>query len=67
MNTPVRTVTCPQCGDPSPWSPENPHRPFCSQRCKMIDLGCWADESYRVPVQEEAPSAEGGSADSLGS
>jgi len=31
------------------FSPENPWRPFCSERCKLIDLGAWASESYRVP------------------
>jgi uncharacterized protein len=36
------------------FSPENKWRPFCSERCKMIDLGAWAAESYRVPT-EAAP------------
>ncbi len=36
------------------WSPENKYRPFCSERCKMIDLGQWATEAYRVP-QAESP------------
>jgi hypothetical protein len=27
---------------------DNPHRPFCSERCKLLDLGQWADESYRI-------------------
>ncbi|MFA9438911.1 DNA gyrase inhibitor YacG [Uliginosibacterium sp. sgz301328] len=49
---PVRTVTCPQCGSPAEWSPRNPYRPFCSERCKLIDLGAWASESYRVTGQE---------------
>ena len=48
----VPKVRCPQCGTESFWSTENKWRPFCSERCKLIDLGCWADESYRVPVQE---------------
>ena len=48
----VRKVRCPQCGEFSLWSTENPWRPFCSERCKQIDLGCWANESYRVPVVE---------------
>ncbi len=48
----VRKVRCPQCGEYSLWSTENPWRPFCSQRCKQIDLGCWANESYRIPVAE---------------
>ena len=32
---------------------DNPHRPFCSERCKIIDLGAWASESYKVPVQAQ--------------
>jgi len=35
------------------WDPKNPFRPFCSERCKMNDLGAWATESYRVPVEED--------------
>lgn len=53
-NTPVKKVRCPQCGGESVWSTDNKYRPFCSERCKMIDLGAWASESYRVPVQEAA-------------
>ena len=34
------------------WDPANKFRPFCSERCKLIDLGAWASESYRIPVQE---------------
>jgi hypothetical protein len=48
----VREVRCPSCGRPSPWSPDNAWRPFCSARCKQIDLGAWASEAYRVPVVE---------------
>ncbi|MDR2113454.1 MAG: DNA gyrase inhibitor YacG, partial [Candidatus Accumulibacter sp.] len=33
---------------------ENKYRPFCSERCKLIDLGAWASEAYRVPTREEA-------------
>ncbi len=47
----VRTVRCPQCGRPAVYAPENPFRPFCSERCRLIDLGQWADESYRVPAE----------------
>jgi endogenous inhibitor of DNA gyrase (YacG/DUF329 family) len=49
----VRKVHCPQCGGEALWSPENKYRPFCSERCKLIDLGAWASEAYRIPVQEE--------------
>jgi uncharacterized protein len=48
-----RTVACPQCGTQVVWSPENRFRPFCSERCKMIDLGAWAKEEYRVAAEEQ--------------
>ena len=51
-----RKVKCPQCGRFAFFSPENPSRPFCSERCRLIDLGKWADESYRVA--SEAPPSE---------
>ena len=38
---------CPQCGKESVWK-GNKYRPFCSERCKLIDLGTWADEKYKV-------------------
>jgi uncharacterized protein len=53
-----RLVNCPQCGTPTPWTPANPHRPFCSERCRLIDLGQWASEAYRVPVEEQEPDEE---------
>jgi uncharacterized protein len=43
------TVNCPQCGKSSTYDTKNRFRPFCSERCKMIDLGAWANEDYRVP------------------
>ena len=55
----MRTVSCPRCGGPSVYSGDNKWRPFCSERCKMIDLGAWAAESYRVPAEgEPAPDDE---------
>ncbi|SEG42127.1 hypothetical protein SAMN04487953_13113 [Billgrantia desiderata] len=42
------TVACPQCRKKVAWSESNPYRPFCSERCKLIDLGAWADESHRI-------------------
>jgi endogenous inhibitor of DNA gyrase (YacG/DUF329 family) len=47
-----RIVTCPTCGKPVEWTPESKWRPFCSQRCKLIDFGAWANESYRIPAVE---------------
>lgn len=49
----MRYVACPRCGAQVAWSAENRFRPFCSERCKMIDLGAWADEQYRVPAVED--------------
>jgi len=46
-----RTVACPACGKPSVFAPENPWRPFCSERCRMTDLGGWASESYKIPAK----------------
>ncbi|HVE45026.1 MAG TPA: DNA gyrase inhibitor YacG [Gammaproteobacteria bacterium] len=42
-------IPCPRCGKKQPWTTENPFRPFCSERCKLIDLGNWASEKYNVP------------------
>ncbi|MEW5769324.1 MAG: DNA gyrase inhibitor YacG [Pseudomonadota bacterium] len=45
-------VACPTCGKDVAWTAENAWKPFCSERCKLIDLGEWATEKYRVPVEE---------------
>lgn len=49
-------VKCPTCRADVAWLPENTYRPFCSERCKMIDLGAWADEQH---VITGSPSLEG--------
>lgn len=41
-------VTCPQCGRRIVYDVHNPWRPFCSQRCKLLDLGAWASEERRI-------------------
>lgn len=46
---------CPQCGKPSLIAPANPWRPFCCERCKLIDLGDWMSGRFVIPV---APSDE---------
>lgn len=48
--TSTKTVTCPSCGVDALYAPANPFRPFCSARCKSTDLGAWASESFRMPV-----------------
>lgn len=45
-------VECPSCGTPVEWSQQSPYRPFCSRRCKLIDLGDWLDESHRIAGPE---------------
>ncbi len=42
-------MKCPNCGKQTVWN-DNPHRPFCSERCQLVDLGKWATEEYRIPV-----------------
>jgi len=48
-----KVVACPQCGTPVEWSSASRFRPFCSERCKLIDLGAWASEQYRVAAPDE--------------
>lgn len=47
----MRKVKCPTCGNFADFVPENKYRPFCSERCKLIDLGEWASGGYAIPVQ----------------
>jgi uncharacterized protein len=51
----VKQVRCPVCSKPLEWSEKSPFRPFCSQRCKLTDLGAWASDAYRIAAQEESP------------
>jgi endogenous inhibitor of DNA gyrase (YacG/DUF329 family) len=44
-----RQVRCPACAGQSLYSPANPYRPFCSARCKGVDLGAWASEEFKLP------------------
>ena len=43
------TVACPTCSAPVEWTTDNPSRPFCCERCKLIDLGAWAAEEHAIP------------------
>jgi endogenous inhibitor of DNA gyrase (YacG/DUF329 family) len=57
-------VKCPKCDDLVVWSPENPYRPFCSERCKLADLGAWATGQYSLTSsspENRGTSDEGGS------
>lgn len=46
-------IRCPICKKVTTWE-ENPNRPFCSERCKLIDLGKWASDEYSIEGKEEA-------------
>ncbi|MCY1042197.1 DNA gyrase inhibitor YacG [Corallococcus sp. bb12-1] len=43
---------CPICQKPVPPRPENTSQPFCSRRCRAVDLGRWLGEEYRVPDRQ---------------
>jgi endogenous inhibitor of DNA gyrase (YacG/DUF329 family) len=53
-------IRCPTCKAETTWE-ENPHRPFCSERCKLIDLGQWASDAYSIPgvKDDEEARADG--------
>jgi uncharacterized protein len=58
----ARIVLCPACGQRVKWSAGNAFRPFCSERCRLIDLGAWAGEQHRIPgdpVEDDVMSAGG--------
>jgi endogenous inhibitor of DNA gyrase (YacG/DUF329 family) len=60
---PPKIVRCPTCGGDSVFAPSNSWRPFCSERCRQIDLGAWASESFRMPA---APPLEDQDLDASG-
>jgi len=45
-------ITCPNCKKEHNWQSSKPWSPFCSERCRLIDLGAWASEQHRIPGQE---------------
>lgn len=53
----VAIVKCPTCQRPVEWSPASPFRPFCSDRCRLIDLGSWLTEQHKIP-DESATAAD---------
>jgi uncharacterized protein len=56
----ARRVPCPRCGQPAVFAPSNRWRPFCSERCRTIDLGAWASESYRVSKSADSENQTDG-------
>lgn len=51
-------VKCPNCGKETEYSAANEFRPFCSERCKLLDFGAWADEEFALPTEETDLSEE---------
>jgi hypothetical protein len=58
----TKIVFCPHCKKKTTLETTNLYRPFCSERCKLIDLGAWANEDYKIPIvlpdQETATDSE---------
>ncbi len=52
-----KVVKCPTCQKQVEWSEKSKFRPFCSDRCRLIDLGEWASEKHAIPA-EPLPSTE---------
>ncbi len=55
MSEHPKTVLCPTCGETVLWTPESRWRPFCSERCRLIDLGEWLEEEKRIPGEPHFP------------
>jgi uncharacterized protein len=55
-NTMPFMVACPHCGKPVAWSAESEYKPFCSERCKLIDLGDWLFEKHAIPGEDTIAS-----------
>lgn len=51
-------IKCPICAEMTTWE-ENPERPFCSARCRLLDLGRWASDEYSIKGDEPAPQEAG--------
>ncbi|WP_029684629.1 DNA gyrase inhibitor YacG [Tatumella saanichensis] len=58
MQEEIITVKCPQCQKEVIWDELSPWRPFCSKRCQMIDLGEWAAEENRIPLDDKLSEDE---------
>lgn len=53
-----KSIKCPECGKTTEYSPENKYRPFCSNRCRLIDLGEWIEGKYKIDSEENYHSSE---------
>ncbi len=59
------SVPCPTCGKSVPWTDESRWRPFCSERCRLIDLGEWLNENHRIsePLEGYGEENPGGASE----
>lgn len=57
MSDTINTYPCPHCRKMTVWQ-DNRFKPFCSERCKLIDFGAWANEDYKLPSQDSPLSDE---------
>lgn len=64
QSKPTNIVPCPTCKKSTVWSSDNPYRPFCSERCKLIDLGAWASEEHNIPGDPVNPYVDDAGEDS---
>ncbi|MBT3531339.1 MAG: DNA gyrase inhibitor YacG [Gammaproteobacteria bacterium] len=53
--TTIKKVNCPSCSKELEWKESNEYRPFCSERCKLVDFGDWAMERHSIPGEEIYP------------
>lgn len=53
----MTVIKCPRCGKQTEYE-GNEFRPFCSERCKLLDFGAWADEAYSLPTESGSVSEE---------
>jgi endogenous inhibitor of DNA gyrase (YacG/DUF329 family) len=51
----MATVKCPTCKRSVEWSEQSAYRPFCSERCRLIDLGAWLSEEHAIPGEPVPP------------
>ncbi|RKZ49188.1 MAG: DNA gyrase inhibitor YacG [Gammaproteobacteria bacterium] len=53
-----KSIECPECGKATEYSPKNEYRPFCSHRCKLIDLGEWIEGKYAINSEENSQESQ---------
>lgn len=63
MNDKEKILPCPRCGEPVHWNRDARWKPFCSERCKLIDLGAWFAEEHAIPG-ERVPDGDAGNPES---